>query len=51
MDYCQIENCPQIAQPRAVRVHIGRQVFLVLRLCTFCAHELQLTGYLRDRIA
>ena len=48
---CQIENCVQEAQSRPVRVHIGRQQFLNLRLCQFCAQALQLTGFLKDRVA
>lgn len=41
---CQIENCPLEAQPREVRVHVGRATILVLRLCQFCAHALTVKG-------
>lgn len=47
---CQIENCPLEAQEREIRIHVGAGLFVLLRLCQFCAHLATTERILRGRV-
>lgn len=50
MHKCQIENCPQQAQAREVRVLVAPGTFLNVKLCQFCADLAATERLLRGRV-